>query len=261
MTFIEHGYAQMKFSRRIGRFKLDRLVLGLMMIGAAGLAARGWLHDNPQHSPWAPLNVNDPVGWATATKLSALKDAPDECRAVLETSGVALEALPPVGEGACRRSDRLMLTAGGTASYGLAPVNPQLTCAAATALEIWMRQTVQPAAEEIFMMRVAKVEHLGTYNCRRIGGGEAGRWSEHATGNAIDIAAFVLEDGQRISVLGDWQDGGGESDESDEGRFLHRVRDAACQVFATVLSPDYNAAHANHLHLDQADRMIGSACR
>ena len=32
------------------------------------------------------------------------------------------------------------------------------------------------------------------------------------------------------------------------------VRDGACDLFATVLSPDYNAAHADHLHFDQAMR-------
>jgi hypothetical protein len=85
-------------------------------------------------------------------------------------------------------------------------------------------------------------------------GASEGRWSEHATGNAIDIAGFVLEDGRRISVLGDW-DG-----EDAEARFLRAVRDGACKSFATVLSPDYNAAHADHFHLDQDGRWSG-VCR
>jgi hypothetical protein len=79
-------------------------------------------------------------------------------------------------------------------------------------------------------------------------------WSEHATGNAIDIAAFVLEDGRRISVLGDWEA------EGEKARFLKAVRDDACDIFATVLSPDYNAAHADHFHFDQGGRWFG-ACR
>lgn len=102
---------------------------------------------------------------------------------------------------------------------------------------------------------IARIEHLGAYSCRRIGNGEGGRWSEHAAGNAIDIAAFVTEDGRRISVLGDWQDA------AAEGRFLRRVRDDACSAFGTVLSPDYNEAHRDHLHLDQAARGFGSFCR
>jgi hypothetical protein len=75
-----------------------------------------------------------------------------------------------------------------------------------------------------------------------------GLWSEHARANAVDIAGFRLEDGTRISVAADWNDKGGK------GRFLHQVRDGACRLFATVLSPDYNAAHHDHLHLDEAQR-------
>ena len=114
---------------------------------------------------------------------------------------------------------------------------------------------MQPAAAELLGSRVERIEQIGAYSCRRIGGGESGRWSEHATGNAIDIAAFVLEDGQRIAVVGDWRG------ERPEGRFLHRVRDGACEIFGTVLSPDYNEAHRDHLHLDQAARGFGSYCR
>ena len=39
-----------------------------------------------------------------------------------------------------------------------------------------------------------------------------------------------------------------------EATFLREVRTGACDLFATVLSPDYNAAHRDHLHFDQADR-------
>lgn len=99
---------------------------------------------------------------------------------------------------------------------------------------------------------------MGTYNCRRMYGASTGNWSEHATGNAIDIAGFALEDGQRINLLGDWEETGGD----DKAQFLRTIRDAACISFATVLSPDYNAAHADHFHFDQAQRMGGfSACR
>ena len=102
---------------------------------------------------------------------------------------------------------------------------------------------------------VARVEHFGAYSCRRLYGRNEGPWSEHATGNAIDIAAFVLEDGRRIGVAGDWRN------DDAEAAFLHSARDAACEVFGTVLSPDYNAAHADHLHFDQAARGFGAVCR
>ncbi len=213
------------------------------------IAGWQWLQSHPQHSPWAPLDLRDPPGWATRTKLIALRSDVAECRAVLERSQIAFTALPETGEGECARPDRTRL-----GDYPLAPDTPAVTCPVAAALELWRRESVAPAARNILGSDLARIEHLGAFSCRRMYGGADGPWSEHATANAIDIAAFVLEDGRRISVLGDW-DG-----EGDKAAFLRAVRDGACGSFATVLSPDYNAAHADHFHLDQDDRWAG-VCR
>lgn len=227
----------------------DRAAPAALVLGALLLTGRAWLADHPQHDPWAPLDLADPPGWATQRKLAALRDDPAECRAVLERSGVAFAALPPAGEGACRREDRTVL-----AATPLAPA-PPTTCAIGAGFALWLRQGVQPAAGELLGSPVARVEHFGAYSCRRLYGRDTGRWSEHATGNALDVAAFVLDDGRRVSVLRDWRG------EGEEARFLRRVRDEACGVFGTVLSPDYNAAHADHLHLDQSARGFGGVCR
>lgn len=224
--------------------------MALFVAGALFLAVRGWLAENPQHNPWAPLDLRDPPGWATQRKLAALRRDPAECRAVLERSEVAFTTLPAAGEGACRRDDRTVL--GETA---LAPDAPPATCAVDAALVLWLRQGAEPAAEALLGSRLARVEHFGAYSCRRLYGRDEGPWSEHATGNAIDIAAFVLADGRRISVARGWTGGGAEA------AFLRRARDEACAVFGTVLSPDYNAAHADHLHFDQEARGFGGVCR
>jgi hypothetical protein len=42
---------------------------------------------------------------------------------------------------------------------------------------------------------------------------------------------------------------------------LHRVHEGACHVFGTVLGSEYNAAHADHLHLDQQPRGWRAVCR
>ncbi len=215
------------------------------------LAAGGWiwLQDHPQHNPWAPLDLRQPIGWATANKIVALKDDVAQCRAVLERSDVSFRALDGTGEGACERPDKTQLTA-----YPLSPDTPSVTCPVAAALEMWRAKTVAPAARDILGSDLARIEHLGAYSCRRLYGRSEGAWSEHATANAIDISAFVLEDGRRITLINDW-DGSEE-----ERQFLRQVRDGACGVFATVLSPDYNAAHADHFHLDQQSRWTG-VCR
>ena len=71
--------------------------------------------------------------------------------------------------------------------------------------------------------------------------------------NAVDVSAFVLEDGRRISIEGDWR-----SDNEDVRRFLELIHTSACKRFGTVLSPDYNTAHHNHLHLEDDHK---SFCR
>lgn len=226
-----------------------RAVLALLPLGLA-IAGWQWLQNHPEHNPWAPLDLNDPPGWATRTKLTSLRSDVAECRAVLARSNVAFTVLDPAGEGECARPDRTRL-----GDYPLTPDTPPVTCPVAIALELWRRDSVAPAAREILGSELARIEHLGAFSCRRMYGGSEGRWSEHATANAIDIAAFVLEDGRRISVLGDWDDESG-----DKGRFLRAVRDGGCTSFATVLSPDYNAAHADHFHFDQDNRWSG-VCR
>lgn len=240
----------MKISKRIGYFAIDRAVIGLLVLAALLLAARAWLHDNPQHSPWAPLDLRDPPGWATQRKLADLRADPDGCRAVLERSGIAFAVLEPAGEGQCARPDRTVLT-----SSKLSPTGTPTTCPVAAGTQLWLDQAVQPAAADYLGSPVARIDHLGSFSCRRMYGADTGNWSEHATGNAIDIAGFVLEDGRRISLLDDW-DG-----ETEKAEFLHAIRDGACAIFGTVLSPDYNAAHADHFHFDQANRTFGTVCR
>lgn len=237
-------------SRRIGRLRWDQRALWLLVALGVAVWVRVWLHENPGHNPWAPLDLRDEPGWATERKLAALRSDPAQCRAVLQRSEVAFAELDPLGQGPCRREDRTIVK-----GLSLSPARAETTCAVGAALALWLERGVQPAAERHLAQAVASVEHFGTFSCRRLYGADTGPWSEHATGNAIDIAAFVLADGTRISVLEDWTGDGSEA------RFLRKVRDAACESFGTVLSPDYNDAHADHLHLDQKAWGFSGACR
>jgi hypothetical protein len=127
-----------------------------------------------------------------------------------------------------------------------------IRCPAAKALTQWVASDVQAAAVRHFGSRVARIETMGSYSCRRVIGNGSGRISEHASANAIDIGGFVLTDGRRVTVEAGW------SGARDERSFLRDVRNAGCRRFQTVLSPDYNAAHYNHLHFDMGR---GPFCR
>ena len=127
-----------------------------------------------------------------------------------------------------------------------------IRCPLARALAVWLRDDAQPAAKRYFGSPIVKVESYGAYACRNIIGGNTSLRSEHATANAVDIGGFVLRDGRRVMVKSGWQG------DSNEQRFWRSVRAAGCQRFQTVLSPDYNAAHHDHLHFDMGR---GPFCR
>ena len=218
------------------------------VVAAAYFYGRDYVKAHPQDVPWTPLALDDPIGRFSRAKLAALGDNPAQCRALLRAVDAADLAAPPLSAPpSCGYDDGMRLgSAPGEAEF--APPDLVTRCPVAAALLVWERQIVQPAAKRHFNSRVRRVDHGGSYSCRRIYGRREGAFSEHARANAVDITGFRLSDGRRVSVLEDWRSS------APEGAFLREVRDGACRLFATSLSPDYNAAHADHLHLDQAAR-------
>ena len=218
-----------------------------------------------QDLPWKPLDLDLPIGQATAAKVDDFElvrtAAPEEttavteaCMQVLREAGIQVERAEDRDDGGfCVVRGAIRITGGAVTPL---PGNPVLQCPLAVRYVIWERQVLQPAAQQTFGSRVARLNDVGTYSCRRIYGqtNTDARPSEHARANALDIGGVTLEDGRRVSVLADWP---GDGPRGAEGAsFLRRVRDGACRVFSTVLTPDYNDAHANHLHLDGAPRSL-----
>ncbi len=228
----------------------------LAVLCGLALISYAYLRNRPQDLPWTDLDLAQPIGMFTGRKLAALTSDTDGCHALLDRAGVSYSAIEPRGSGQCRHSDAVRLRQM-EGAVRLSPASVAPSCPVAAALKLWEWQVVQPAAQQILGQPVETIQHLGSYSCRRIYGRAEGSLSEHATANAIDISGFVLEDGKGISVARDWQG------EDKEAVFLRAVRDGACRLFSTTLSPDYNAAHHDHLHLDQAERgkLGGRLCR
>ena len=237
-------------------FRLLRFFIWIALLIGLGAVLFAIFRPGPQDMPWTPLALDQPIGAFTGRKLSALADDPAACQSLLAQTGLKVEQAQPFGAAQCRVTDAVDI-AGGQEMLPLAPANVRPSCPVAAALALWNWQIVQPAAQRILGASVARIEHMGSHSCRRLYGRSEGAWSEHATANAIDIGAFVLTDGRRISVLADW------NGDPDEAAFLRTVRDGACKLYATVLSPDYNAQHRDHFHFDQAQRgtMGWRACR
>jgi hypothetical protein len=233
--------------------RIARLVKGFIWLGLAAflaLLAWGYVREHPQDMPWTPLDLGAPVGAFTGRKVTALTADGPRCEALLARAGVRFTSLPPVRTGRCGYDDGVRLAAGGSRTIDLTPAGVGTSCAVAAGLALWEWHVVQPAAQRRFGQAVAAIDHFGSYSCRRLYGREEGAWSEHSTADAFDVAGFRLADGTRISVARDWTGAGVEA------AFLRDVRNGACDLFATVLSPDYNEAHRDHLHLDQATRGV-----
>ena len=140
---------------------------------------------------------------------------------------------------------------GDTAVFAVRGLGP-VTCPLAETLAGWARFGVDRAAREILGSPLVRIETMGSYACRNVIGGSSGsgahsaaRRSAHATANAVDVAGFDLADGRRVRVAGSWND-----PDPAVRQFLRVVRGSACKRFTTVLSPDYNAAHHDHLHVE-----------
>lgn len=222
--------------------------MAVALLAALALVAWGVLRGRPQDLPWTALDLGQPVGLFTGRKLTGLTSDAAQCRGLLTQAGVRFTALPARHDGHCGYDDAVRLTNGGARDIALSPANLGIACPVAAALAMWEWNVLLPAARRHFDARVTRIDHYGSYSCRRMYGRQAGAWSEHSTADAIDIAGFRLSDGTRISIARDWKAKG------PKAAFLREVRDGACGLFATVLSPDYNAAHRDHFHLDQAAR-------
>jgi hypothetical protein len=212
----------------------------LIIAGAVVSVWRGWLDVPTEWNPWAPLDVKAAPNWLTGFKLMRLRGNPELCAQVLSSSGLRITAQADSPDAKCPLIGAVRVQGGEVAlsSSFLA------SCPLAVAYAMFERHTLQPAAQSVYGQRVARLEHLGSFACRNVYNRESGALSRHASADALDIAGFRLADGRSISVLKDWPK------QNRDAQFLRQVRDGACEAFSVVLSPDYNAAHRNHFHVD-----------
>ena len=137
---------------------------------------------------------------------------------------------------------------------GIALSQPSvMECNTARTLKSWIDRDMTPAVGSLGGGATA-LEVPAHYVCRTRNHRPGARLSEHAKGKAIDISAITLADGSDISVLEDWGKG-------KKGRILRRLHSAACGPFGTVLGPNSDRHHRDHLHFDTADHGYGPYCR
>lgn len=173
---------------------------------------------------------------------------PDEtaCRARLRSLGVVFEERPAESDpSGCALPYPLAVTRLG-AKVALEP-EALMNCAMAEASARFAADTISPAAKAEYGEELKTIGHASAYVCRPRNSGQ--KLSEHAFGNALDIARFTLSKGTTVDVE--------PAPDPKAAKFLSAIRKAACGPFKTVLGPGSDADHALHFHFDLAPRRNG----
>lgn len=208
-----------------------------------------WPAPTRTEAPLVGALIDLPIG--NGTRAAVVREGTDlqQCMAQLTAARVTFRPAPDRVN-----SETCGLTRGGTLGPDMGtvarmtPGEVEMTCQTALALSIWRRQSLEPAAREILGSDVVQIDHFGAYACRNVNNGAGStRISAHSQAAALDVSGVRLRDGRRITLTNDW------AGDTPEARFLRRIRDDACRIFGTVLSPDYNAVHHDHLHLEATD--------
>jgi hypothetical protein len=230
-----------------GTIRSGVLVAAMLALGACGSlipgGSSGTAPGAASSTARSPAQPSSRV--ASAPQSYALRPEDASCLADLGASGARFDPLPDTyAAPGCNTlgTVQLMALAGDRAPLSVSNLGP-VQCGTAKAFNDWARFGVDRAAREILGSPVARIETFGSYACRNVAGTE--RRSAHARAEAIDVAGFVLADGRRIVLKRDWDGGDAATRE-----FLRVVHKSACKRFGTVLGPEYNAAHADHFHLE-----------
>lgn len=212
-----------------------------VLAGALTLTSCIPASEPPRRSSPQPSRIAPPVLTSAATR---------QCMAELGRQGIGFKALPDrYFAGGCSALGAVQLLEIGTPVSNLGA----MTCPLARTFAGWAREAVQPAAKSLLGTQVVRIESMGTYACRSRNSQAGAPLSEHGLANAVDIAAFVLADGRRITVREGWRSGDAAIEQ-----FLRAVHQAGCRRFQTGLGPEANALHHDHFHFDMG---VGPYCR
>jgi hypothetical protein len=229
--------------------------------------------------PPVDQSASQAESWSAAEIIGAF----EECNLLLEPLGAAFDISKPIRTAQCGAAAPILLRR--VAGVEIAPPTI-VNCRVAAKLHEWIKTRLQPLAQRVLGAGITRIISASGYSCRSRVGNTSGKQSEHSYANAFDVAAFTTRDDRTIDVLSAWGptardlqaqaqvpaqadivggdarpliDAGGEGT-AQKTFFLRKVHESACGIFTTVLGPEANEAHRNHLHLDLAQRRISALC-
>nr|WP_249428850.1 extensin family protein [Enterobacter bugandensis] len=213
-------------------------MLTIFILGAIATAGYRWLPS--YYNPFTPLNLDDPPGRITQYKLRRL--TPEACASLLAQANqknlIRTQAVADSG-GECPLNNVVRVR-----DFGPVSLNGSFlaSCPLALSSALFVSQQARPLTKRFTGSELTRIEHLGSFACRNIYHRPDARRSEHATAEALDIAAFQLANGERVTVLNGWKS-------AKTQPWLKALLAASCGYYGNGLGPEYNAAHASHFHL------------
>lgn len=190
----------------------------------------------PAEAPPPPIMTEDPAAYS-----QCLKD--------LTAAGVTFVEKPQIDDGDGCGIDKPVEVSSILPGVTLSP-KATLRCEAALELSKWVQTVVLPAAEQALpdKGKLTSVNQASSYICRKRNSQSTGKISEHARGNAIDIAALSFEKGKVDMTIAE------EKNPTMSGAFQRTLNASACLYFTTVLAPGSDETHMDHMHLDLIKR-------
>ncbi|MEQ8824902.1 MAG: extensin family protein [Filomicrobium sp.] len=134
------------------------------------------------------------------------------------------------------------------ADYGRVSFKPAavLRCSMVNSVDDWVRNAIAPLAIKHLGSPVVRMRVAASYACRTRNHVFGAKLSEHGLANALDVSAFYLADGRKVTIRRGWRGSSGER------AFLRAVHASACKRFTTVLGPNSDRYHQDHFHVDLA---------
>jgi hypothetical protein len=171
---------------------------------------------------------------------------PSACRLALTEEIAIAPSVPAIhGPGDCGGDDLVRLEAivlPNKKRVALAPAGI-MRCTMAAAVVNWIRDDVAPEVAKLGS-EMTTLDNFESYECRGRNGVPGAHLSEHGHANAIDVHGFKLADGRLIDL----------TDRTQPRDFRETVLHSACTRFPTVLGPDSDWHHEDHIHIDLIER-------
>ena len=172
------------------------------------------------------------------------------CLKELTAMGATFKEIPRIDDGNGCGIDKPIALSSPLPGIAFKPEG-KMRCEAALALAQWIKESVIPSAAALENGKIVTINQASTYICRLRNNAATGKISEHARGNAIDVASFTFENGKTIGIEPR------REDPTLTGAFQRATSASACLYFTTVLDPESDAAHETHFHLDVIERNGG----